>query len=335
VASLSTCDRVPTSLCLCRRTSKSVVRLSKRNCFYTLNRLIIRAMVLWIITFVTGVSLTLAQPSTELLHIQASRGIFRLEHEEVVLRAGQERPEARVISDGTAFPVRHNGQIFLVTARHVAALPYDLRARVPTRRNDTGMTEVVVLYIQKESWVFHEQGPSEQREGSTTIRFFGVDVAVTRLTDFKDRAFVVFGSCDPCQSEESSQLATTDPTPPVSVFVTGFPGDLGLSLPEQRPLFRSGIVALLVDARVLAIGGAFVDEKSFVIDRRVQGGNSGSPVFSMNPFSGQIILVGLVSATSEAGDVTIAAPASRIRETINRADTYLPPVAARWLLPPQ
>jgi hypothetical protein len=291
---------------------------------------IIRVTVLWITTLVTGVSFTLAEVSTEPLHVQAGRSIFRLEHLETITRPGQATPDIVLRSDGTAFTVQHNGEAFLVTARHVAEIPYDLRARVPAKRKDTGVTQIIELRIPKESWIFHEQGPREVPEGSTTIRFMAVDVAVAPLPWPKDYDLVVFLYCDQCSSDESNQLATTDPTPPTPVLISGFPADLGLTVQEQRPLFRSGIVALLASSRFLHIGNAYADERSFVVDRRVQRGNSGSPIFNMNPFSGAITLVGLVSAANEAWDFTIATPVSRIRETINRAVANTPPRTPQW-----
>jgi hypothetical protein len=127
-------------------------------------------------------------------------------------------------------------------------------------------------------------------------------------------------------------LAAADSTPPTSVLVAGFPGDLGFTLLEQRPMFRSGIVALVAGERFLMIDGAFADERSIIIDRKVQPGNSGSPIFGVNQLSGQITLVGLVSASNEAWEYTIAEPASRIRETIERCIARPPASLPAWHL---
>lgn len=288
--------------------------------------------VVLVTVFASGVPLIAADSSTESFHIQVGRGVFRLEHQEDISRKGQPRPDTVLKPDGTAFALRHNGRMFLITARHVVERPYDLRARVPAKRSDTGTTEVIELRIPKEAWVFHEQGPQERRDGVAIVRLRGVDVAVAPLPGIKDRSIVVFSSCSPCPAGESSQLAPVDSTPPASVLVAGFPGDLGFALLEQRPMFRSGIVALVAGERFLLIDGGFADERSVIIDRKVQPGNSGSPVFSVNQFSGQITLVGLVSASNEAWDYTIAEPASRIRETIERTIARPPANSPEWHL---
>jgi hypothetical protein len=201
---------------------------------------------------------------------------------------------------------------------------------VPAKRRDSGTTEVVELRVPKESWVFHYLGPEKKKEGNAEVILRGVDVAVAPLPRMKDLGIVAFESCAPCTEGLTSQLATADPTPSASVFMTGFPGDLGLQLVEQRPLFRSGIVAMVAGERFLTINGAFVDERSFVVDRRVQPGNSGSPVFSVRSFQGTITLVGLVSATNEGWEYTIVEPASRIREAIDRTIEIRPPKLPSW-----
>jgi len=260
-----------------------------------------------------------AEQAAEPMHVQAARAIFRLEHQETITRPGEVKAERVLKADGTAFVIEHDDRLYLVTARHVAEQSYDLRARVPSRRNDTGATEVVELRIPKESWVFHELGPEERKEGDKIIWLRGVDVAVSPIPGIKDRSIVKFRSCNPCPSGESSQLATTDPVPPSSVLIAGFPGDLGFALLEQRPMFRSGIVSIVAGDRFLSVEGAFADERSFVIDSKIERGNSGSPVFSVNQFSGAITLVGLVSAVNQASDFGVAEPASRIREALERA----------------
>lgn len=291
-----------------------------------------RALLALVTVVSWGVHLVAQNSSTEPFYVQVGRGVFRLEHLETISRKGQPKPDASFKSDGTAFAIRQNDRTFLVTARHVAEQPFDLQARVPARRNDTGATEVKELRIPKEAWGFHEQGPEERREETATVRLRGVDVAVAPLPGIKDCSFVVFESCSPCPAGRSNQLAAVDTKPPASVLVAGFPGTLGFALREQRPMFRSGIVALVAGERFLLVDGAFADERSVIVDRRVQPGNSGSPVFSINQLSGQITLVGLVSATNEAWDYTIAEPASRIRETIERTIARPPTGAPEWHL---
>lgn len=269
----------------------------------------------------------------EPMHVQMGRAVFRLEHEETISRPGQTTPEILQKSSGTAFVVEHEGRLYLVTARHVVEQGYDLRARVPTKRNDTGDTEVIELRIPRASWVFHELGPEERNEGQKGVKLRGVDVAVTPLHRIKDRAIVKFLSCRECPSGEKNQLATTDPAPPSTVLIAGFPGNIGFGLLEQRPMFRSGIIALVTGERSFVVNGAFADERTFLIDGKATAGNSGSPVFRIS--SGGILLIGLISATNQAADFAVAEPASRIRETLERARLSPPEVLPGWHLLPK
>jgi hypothetical protein len=165
-----------------------------------------RALLALSMVVASPVPLIADDQSREPLHVQVGRGVFRLEHGETISRNGQPNPDTLLKPDGTAFAVRHNGRAFLITARHVAERVYDLRARVPARRNDTGATEVIELRIPKEAWVFHEQGREERREGNAIVRLRGIDVAVAPLPGIKDRGIVVFGSCSPCPAGESRVL---------------------------------------------------------------------------------------------------------------------------------
>lgn len=264
--------------------------------------------------------------------IQARRVIFRLEHEETISRKGQVDTDHVFRSDGTGFVVADAERLYLVTARHVAAQKFDLRARVPSRRIDTGATEVIELRLPKGAWVFHDEGPSIQSTPSGVRRYHGVDVAVAPLPGIKNRAIVKFMACRQCPENEKNQLATEDPAPPMRVFIAGFPGDLGFEVLEQRPFFRSGIVAYTPGPGVMSASGAFVNEKCVVVDGKSEGGNSGSPVFSMSEFNGQITLVGLVIASNPATDVVIVEPASHIWETLEKARASIPSEMPSWHL---
>ncbi len=266
----------------------------------------------------------LAAPPREPLHVQASRAVFRLEH--------LDKDATEHAPDGTAFVIRWRDELYLVTARHVAEMPYDLRARVPSRRADNGETEVVELRIPRDAWVFHELGPRVSLDEGKLTKMRAVDVAVARLYPVEDRTIVAFLWCDPCSEGEADQLPDIDPVPPADVLIVGFPGDLGFTLREQRPMFRQGIVALVAGERFLTIEGGFVDERSFILDAKIEPGNSGSPVLHIDPVSGAITVVGLVSAANFRADFGIAEPASRIRETLARARANPPASRPDWYL---
>ncbi len=285
-----------------------------------------------IVLFAICASLPRAEDAAEPLYAQAGRLVFRLEHKEVVARPGQPTPESRLVPDGTAFVLGHRGRLFLVTARHVAERAYDLRARVPSKRDDDGAIEVVELRIPQSSWVFHKDGPEIVGGSSGEVRLQGVDVAVALLPGIRDRGIIKFLSCTDCPDGEENQLGLTDPEPPQSVLIAGFPGSIGFTLKEQRPMFRAGIIAMVAGEQFLLVDGAYADKKSFVIDGKIERGNSGSPIFSVNQFSGDITLVGMVSAANQDSDFGIGIPASRIRETLERALEESPSGAPTWHL---
>jgi hypothetical protein len=269
-----------------------------------------------------------AEPPVEPRLAQAVRAVVRLEH---VARSEQ----SRLVPDGTAFVVEHDDALFLVTSRDVAEKGYDLRARIPSIRNDTGATEIVELRIPWDGWVFHETGPGIEKNGAIIVKLRGVDVAVAPLPALDDRTIGTFLSCDECPEDEANQLATVDPAPPTSVLVAGFPGSIGFTLREQRPIFRSGIISLIAGERSLIVEGAFADEKSVLIDGKVELGDRGSPVIRVDQLSGRITLVGLISAANQSADFGVAEPASRIRETLERAQSHPPATNPEWSLQSQ
>lgn len=267
----------------------------------------------------------------EPFHVQAERVVFRLEHLESISRPGEPKPKTIRRSDGTAFVIQHQGHFYLVTARHVADTGYDLQARVPSRHSETGATDVVELHIPRGAWVFHEVGPELKIENGVAVRLHGVDVAVCPLPGIKDRTVVKFLSCTECPSGEMNQLSTSDPVPPTAILIAGFPGELGFAVLEQRPLFRAGIVALVPGSRVLSLdGGAYADDRCVVLDARAEPGNSGSPVFTMSPFNGAISLAGVLIASNITTNICVVEPASRVRETLDRAEQRSPATTPTW-----
>ena len=73
----------------------------------------------------------------EPLYTQLSRGVIRLEHNELVYKEKAEKAITRNLPDGTAFFVRSGNYFYVVSARHVVEKRYDLHARVHCINNKT------------------------------------------------------------------------------------------------------------------------------------------------------------------------------------------------------
>jgi hypothetical protein len=254
--------------------------------------------------------------ASEPMYLQVSRAVFRLERLHTITQPGEKDATTLMTPAGSAFVVGTGNELHLVTARHVVEQPYGLRARVPTKRLDNGSTEVAELRVPREAWGFHPVGPQPKEEGSEQASR-GVDVAVARLQGIRERTILKFSSCGPCAPGEVNQLVRVDPNPPERVFVIGFPGTIGFALREQRSMFRSGIISFVAGERFLMVGGAYADERSFLIDSKIEPGNSGSPVITRNDATGFVSLVGIISAANAKSDFGVAEPVSRILETID------------------
>jgi S1-C subfamily serine protease len=245
-----------------------------------------------------------AQNSKETFYTQAERMVIHLER---ALPTGGYSPV------GTGFFVRNEqNEGFVVTARHVASLGVDLRARVPTYITASGKTDVVELRLPSSRWVYHENGGNEQT--------LPVDVAVMKIPGAKERSLVFFRYCAKnCPKDEYNQLAE-DPLPPDQVIIFGFPVDLGFTLKEQRPMTRVGVVSLTSDNPFITEDGThkLFPKGVFLVDARMFPGNSGGPVIVYNLFK-QIRLGGLVTATNRNLDFGIVTPVSQIVETLERA----------------
>jgi S1-C subfamily serine protease len=115
------------------------------------------------------------------------------------------------------------------------------------------------------------------------------------------------------------QLLTADPPPPQQVLVWGFPGEIGFTLEEQRPIGRVGIVAMAAREPYVRLDNVLRDEKVILFDARTFPGNSGGPVFDHPPLGRPFRLAGLISAGYIAASLAIAEPVSRIAEALEIA----------------
>lgn len=250
----------------------------------------------------------------DVLYPQLCSVVTRLEHYEVMTKEGAYEISTTKVSDGTAFFVGNNNDLFIITARHVAEKDYDLHAKVQCKNKITGDNEVILLKLKRDDWVFHPEGE--------TIDTNYVDIAVMRIPWMVDRNICIFRYETTHTNEKNfNQLPFEDPMPPECILILGFPLDIGFELNEQKPLIRSGIVSLTNGRRLLKMNnGKFAEEKSILIDAQMFPGNSGSPVIKqIFSFDSEIKLLGLVIATNDELSYAVIEPVSRIRETIEVA----------------
>ena len=248
------------------------------------------------------------------LYLQLSRAVIRLEHSEKILKEGSNELINTNVSNGTAFFIGNTEDLFIVTARHVVEKDYDLHARIQCKNRITGETEIILLKLKKDKWVFHPKDES--------IDTNYVDVAVMKIGWIIDRDIKMFRYELPnTEVANQNQLPFEDPLPPESILIFGFPLDIGFKLSEQKPLCRLGIVSMVTGKKFLKTeNGKFADEKTILIDSNMFPGNSGSPVIKqLLPFASEIKLLGLVIAPNERMNYAVIEPVSRIRETIEIA----------------
>lgn len=256
-------------------------------------------------------------PDEEGLYLQLSRGIVRLEHDSLSYRDSQIAPVGP-IPDGTAFFVGHKNDHFIVTARHVAEVPYDLHARVQLKNKETKRIEVLRLELPRGRWVFHTSSGSKETHY--------VDVAVMKITWPEEKRFDFKCVRYNPQKKDEHDFAGEDPLPPDLVYVFGFPGDIGFEMTRQKPLASLGVVSMVAGEELIKANGKYLPNGMFLVDANVFPGNSGSPVLKYRlaqlgerGFALTVELAGLVSARLGNTTFHTIQPASRIAETINDA----------------
>ena len=265
------------------------------------------------LSYVFIVLLTLSYPIStfaeeaekESLYSQIDRAVIRLEHFDLVTQK---------TDVGTAFFVVSNGKLFVVSARHVVEHPFDFQARVQTKNQKTGEDKVFILKLPKDKWIFH----ANMGDKETSY----VDVAVMRIFTPTDWGIVNFAyEPDYSPNEKENQLPDKDAEPPRPILVFGFPSDVGFYLLEQHPLARSGIISMRTGKRFIKLqDGKYAEDRACLIDARIFGGNSGSPVMNEPRLTdSEPRLLGLVTAANSSLDFAIMEPVSRIREAIDQA----------------
>lgn len=254
---------------------------------------------------------------TEDFYSQLSRAIIRLEHIETIQKEGSPIVITQNKPDGTAFFVKSEGSLFVVSARHVVEQSYDLHARVECLNVKSGKKEVIFLKLPRTRWIFHTT------KGDTNTHY--VDVAAMRIRWIKEWSIKHFRYELPdSENKDKNQLPTEDPSPPRKILVFGFPLDIGFQLLEQRPFGRAGIIAMRTGKKFLKMKlgkvNKFAEERCFVIDAEAFSGNSGSPVLNQTSITdSKLQLLGLLIASNQSMDFGVVEPVSRIREVLDQA----------------
>lgn len=250
----------------------------------------------------------------DMVYERFTRAIIKLKHEELVHLTDSNKIKTNVIPDGTAFLLYSRNDLFVVSARHVVEKDYDLYANVQAKKNETGVIKHFLLKLPRHSWVYHPD------QGNENTHY--VDVAVMKIGLLPGYELFTFKYSP--QWINSVDFTSRKQRTPIPVLICGFSGDKIFRLSEARPLSRLGIIPAFKDnSKSFKIkNGKFVENKAFLIDAEISGGNSGSPVFQPAPplfFRNDMRIIGLVIGADESMGSAIVEPASRIGETIDLA----------------
>ena len=243
-----------------------------------------------------------------------SRAIIKLKHDERIHLKGSDKININVIPDGTAFLLYSRNDLFVVSARHVVEKSYDLHANVQAKNSETGVIKNFLLKLPRHSWVYHPD------QGNEDTHY--VDVAVMKISLLAGHELFTFQYSP--QWENTVDFPSHEQKTPTPVLICGFSGDTGFRTSKARPLSRLGIIPAFKDnSKSFKISnGKFVENKAFLIDAEISGGNSGSPVFQPSHpllFRNDMRIIGLVIGADESMGLAIVEPASRIGETLNLA----------------
>lgn len=252
------------------------------------------------------------QDEKESFYAKSNRVILRLEHAEKIRPEGSEIFKEQYKPDGTGFFVQSEGELYVVSARHVVEKGYDLQAKVRSKDLRTGEIKVLHLNLPRERWAFHPQ------QGNADTRY--VDVAVMKINWMLGHQVMTFlYEVDKEKEGSGNQLPFHDPEPPQPVLIFGFPSEIGFELTEQRPMGRLGIVSMVAGNKFLKMEGKFVDERACLVDIEAFPGNSGSPVINQfNRVSDpKIKLLGLLIGSNPRRHYAMIEPVSRIRKRLS------------------
>jgi trypsin-like peptidase len=250
----------------------------------------------------------------EMVYEDFSRAIIKLKHDKRVHLVGSNKIRTNIIPDGTAFLLYSRKDLFVVSARHVVDKNYDLYANVQAKDSETGLIKNVLLKLPRLSWVYHPD------QGNENTHY--VDVAVIKIDLLPGHELFTFHYSP--QWGNTVDFTSHKQRTPIPVLICGFSGDKKYRLSEARPLSRLGIIPAFKDhSKSFKISnGKFVENKAFLIDTEISGGNSGSPVFQPDHplfFRNDMRIIGLVIGADESMRLAIVEPESRIEETLDLA----------------
>lgn len=241
-----------------------------------------------------------------------TRTVIRLERS---FEGSQER-----YAVGTAFFIERQRQLFLITARHVTDDSGPLFARV-TAWNAIGEKQPLELRVEPLAWNVLA-GDSRRPDVHPP------DLAAAVLP-WPPAELHPLCKCP----EPGNALDAPDPRPPDRVLAFGYPRDLGFELAVQRPLARSGIVAMADSEPFIpfAFAEGYANPGAFAVDMRSFPGNSGSPIFREAGFADGPVLVGILTGSYERFAFAIAEPISGIRKLLTQIQDA-EPTHATWTL---
>jgi len=279
-----------------------------------------KGLFLFILTYIFFLAFPFpssAEPVPEkqdMVYERFTRAIIKLKHDERVHLIGTNKIKTDVIPDGTAFLLCSRNDFFVVSARHVVEKDYDLYANVQAKNNETGVIGNFLLKLPRHSWVYHPD------QGNEKTHY--VDVAVMKIGLLPGHELFTLQYSP--QWGNTVEFTSHKQRSPIPVLICGFSGDKGFRLSEARPRSRLGIIpAFKGNSKCFKISnGKFVEDRAFLIDAEIYGGNSGSPVFQPAPplfFRNDMRIIGLVIGADESMGLAIVEPASRIGETLDLA----------------
>jgi hypothetical protein len=269
----------------------------------------IRVILVACLIYLASIGTAAAEEAKESFYAQIGRAVIRLEHVSEVMTEGNTKATSTNLPDGTGFFVWSGERLYLVSARHVVDTDHDLHARVKVFNEITRKSEILLLNLPRNNWIFHpDKGDSKTN---------AVDVAVIKLTVPAREGFA--GSLKAFLYEpgipQVNQLPPEDALPPEQVITFGFPGDTGFELFEQRPMARLGIISMHTGEKFMKVSGNYANERCDILDIKAFSGNSGSPVMSA---SGATRLLGVIIASNNS-DIAVMEPVSRLREVLDIA----------------
>lgn len=192
---------------------------------------------------------------------------------------------------GTGFFVSFEGELYVVTARHVAEQNYNLIGVARVKNNETGEIEKYKLSLPKNEWVYHPDNGN--------IQTCPVDIAVMRVdrlkshevfslnsdSDFLNKKYIkelpykdfseeiyICRSYNWISDYKIKEYMSLDPIRPVPTYLTNEP---------KKKIFQQKYLTNKIKSQNL---NKFFEDEILYLKGNMHPGNSGSPVIDVNPF---------------------------------------------------